>query len=189
MTLIIGLGNPEKEYKGTRHNVGFEAINKLAYDENIEINKAKFRSHIGEGVISGKKVLLMKPQTYMNLSGEAVLDALSFYKLKPENIIVIYDDTSIPLGQIRIRKKGSSAGHNGMKNIIYLLNTDEFLRIRIGIGEKPSGFSLSNYVLSHFSKAEFETVVEGITKATDAALEIILNGTDCAMNRFNQKVN
>jgi PTH1 family peptidyl-tRNA hydrolase len=187
MWLIVGLGNPEKDYKGTRHNVGFEVINKLAYDHNIEINKAKHRAHIGEGFISGKKVILAKPQTFMNLSGESVRDLVNFYKPAAAEIIVVYDDISLLPGEVRIREKGSAGGHNGMKNILYQLETDEFPRVRIGIGEKPRGWDLADYVLSRFKKEEQEDILFGITDAADAVGLIIKEGTINAMNHFNKK--
>jgi PTH1 family peptidyl-tRNA hydrolase len=187
MIIIAGLGNPEREYKNTRHNVGFEVINKLAYDYNIGINRVKFSAFYGEGVINYQKVVLIKPQTYMNLSGEAIRDMLNFYKLGPENLIVVYDDTSIDVGDIRIRKKGSAGGHNGMKNIIYHLESDEFLRIRVGIGAKPKEYDLKDYVLSHFSKKEQDDIIDGITKAAEAVAIILKDSVDNAMNKFNKK--
>jgi PTH1 family peptidyl-tRNA hydrolase len=187
MIIIAGLGNPEKEYKGTRHNAGFEVINKLAYDYDIQMNKVKFRAIYGTGSIKGKSVLLLKPQTYMNLSGESVRDALSFYKLGAENLIVVYDDCALDVGEIRVRKQGSAGGHNGMKSIIYQLETDTFTRVRVGIGEKPPKFDLVDYVLSRFNKNETEKIIEGYTKAGEA-VEIILSGSaDIAMNKFNKK--
>lgn len=187
MIVIAGLGNPEKDYKGTRHNVGFEAVNKFAYDHNIDINRAKFRAHLGEGHFKGEKILLVKPQTYMNLSGESVRDVLSFYKLSPENLIVLFDDTDLDVGEIRIRKGGTSGGQKGMKSIIYQLETDEITRIRIGIGQKPKEMDLAAFVLSRFHGNDMEKIIEGITKATDA-LEIILKeGVDAAMNKYNKK--
>ncbi len=186
MTLVFGLGNPEKDFKGTRHNVGFETINKLAYDFNIDINRAKFKAHSGEGMISAHKAMLIKPQTYMNLSGESVREFLAFYKLTPKDIIVIYDDIDIPLGQIRIRERGSAGTHNGMRNIVERLNTDEFPRIRIGIGEKPPRMDLGDFVLSHFKKDEMDKIIEGITKAGDAVSDILLNGVTFAMNKYNK---
>jgi PTH1 family peptidyl-tRNA hydrolase len=167
--------------------VGFETINKLAYDHNINISKAKFRGHFGEGALRGQRVLLLKPQTYMNLSGECVRDVLSYYKLTPEALIVVYDDTSIDPGEIRVRKRGSAGGHNGMKNIIYQLETDEFVRIRIGIGEKPPGWDLAAYVLSRISKAEQEAIITGITKASEAVETILKEGVAAAMNTYNTK--
>ncbi|MCL2593367.1 MAG: aminoacyl-tRNA hydrolase [Defluviitaleaceae bacterium] len=188
MKLIVGLGNPEKNYKNTRHNIGFEVINKLSFDYNININKAKFRSHIGEGLIAGQKVILLKPQTYMNLSGEAVRDIMKFYKLSPEDLIVVYDEVALPVGDIRIRLKGSAGGQNGMKNIIYHLETDEFVRIRVGIGEKPARMVLSDYVLSKFNKNEHDDMVLGVTKATDAIHIIFTDSVNNAMNKFNKKL-
>lgn len=187
MNLIVGLGNPGKEYVGTKHNVGFEVLDKLAYDNNININKAKFNALIGEGTIKNKKVALLKPLTYMNLSGESVKATMSWYKISNKDIIVIYDDISLNIGDIRIREKGSAGGHNGMKNIIYLLNTDEFIRIRVGIGNKPANWDLANYVLSHFSKDEIPNIIEGFTKAADAVEMILASGVSAAMNKYNQK--
>lgn len=188
MNIIIGLGNPEKTYKGTRHNIGFEVINKLSYDYDIEINKAKFKAHIGEGIIAGKKVILVKPQTYMNLSGESVNEILKFYKLKAENIVVIYDDITLPLGTVKIRERGSAGGHNGIKNIIYHLETEEFLRIKVGI-DAPRNCILTDYVLGKFKENEIEYMILGATKATDAIYGILKEGVSNAMNVFNRKDN
>ena len=189
MNLLIGLGNPGDTYKGTRHNVGFETISKLCYDFDITLkNNARFKANTSEGRIGGKKVMLMQPLTYMNLSGEAVLSALNFYKLTPQDIIVIYDDVNLPVGDIRVRERGSAAGQNGMKNIINLLKTDEFPRIRIGIGDKPPGFKLSDYVLSRFLKEEFDDMISGITKAGDAAEVILKADVATAMNQFNKRL-
>jgi len=187
MILIAGLGNPEKDYRNTRHNIGFEVLNKYAYDNNLNFNKAKFRSHIVEGHIGGKKIMLQKPQTYMNLSGEAVRDAMIFHKLELEDLVVVYDDTALDVGEIRIRKQGSAGGQNGMKNIIYHLESDCFTRIRVGIGAKPSGYDMKDYVLSRFRQGETKDMIEGITKATDALDIIIRDGIDAAMNKFNKK--
>ncbi len=191
MKLIIGLGNPGLEYKWTRHNVGFEAIDKLAYDFNINVNKNKYKAIYGEGIIHNEKVILIKPLTYMNLSGECVRDFLAFYKdLSLEDIIVICDDINLPIGTIRIRKKGSDGGQNGLKNIIYHLNSDEFPRVRIGIGQKPEHYTLANFVLSKFNKDEEIDIIKGITSATNA-LELFIkdknNGLSNAMNLFNKK--
>ncbi len=191
MKLIIGLGNPGNEYKWTRHNVGFESIDKLAYDFNITVNKNKFKSIYGEGIIHNEKVLLIKPLTYMNLSGECVRDFVNFYKdLELEDILVICDDINLPLGSIRIRKKGSDGGQNGLKNIIYQLNSDAFPRLRIGVGQKPEHYTLANFVLSKFNKDEEIDIIKGITNATDA-IEVFIkdreNGLSNAMNLFNKK--
>ena len=184
--LIFGLGNPGRDYDGTRHNVGFEVINKLAYDNNIDICRMKRRSFIGEGFIGSQKCVLIKPQTFMNLSGEAVRENIQFYKEPLENIIIIYDDTSLKLGEIRIRAQGSSGGHNGIKNILYHLGTDVFPRVRVGIGEKPSGWDLADYVLSRFKKDEIDDIVTGITKAGEAVEILIREGLSEAMNKYNK---
>ena len=192
MKLIIGLGNPGSEYKWTRHNVGFETIDKLAYDFNINVNKSKFKAIYGEGIINGEKVLLIKPLTYMNLSGECVRDFFNFYKdISLDDVMVICDDVNLPIGSIRIRKKGSDGGQNGLKNIIYQLNSDEFPRIRIGVGQKPQHYTLANFVLSKFNKDEDEDIIKGITSATDAIQVFIKdkeNGLSNAMNLFNKKI-
>lgn len=187
MILIFGLGNPEREYRYTRHNTGFEVINKLSYDLDIPINKQKFKAHVGEGFVKTKKIMLLKPQTYMNLSGQSVREAVNFFKLTNKDIIVIYDDTSIPVGDIKIKTKGTAGGHNGIKDIIHKLDTDEFTRIKVGIGEKPKNYVLSDYVLSGFSKPEWEKMIEGMTKAGDACEMIVTQGVDTAMNKFNVK--
>jgi peptidyl-tRNA hydrolase, PTH1 family len=185
MQLIIGLGNPEKDYKNTRHNIGFEVINVFSDNHNIPINKNNFKSHIGSGSISGKKIMLVKPQTFMNLSGESVKALLTFYKLTPKDIIVVYDDIHLDIGKIRIKTKGSSGGQNGMKNIISHLGTDEFIRVRVGVGNKPTGYDLSDYVLSKFKKDELSFVDDGITKACSSIISILKNGVFEAMNEFN----
>lgn len=188
MIAIIGLGNPGKDYKWTRHNIGFEVINKLAYDYNINMNKEKFKAVIGEGIINNKKVLLVEPITYMNLSGESVRDIVAFYKLSPEDIIVVCDDINLPLGGIRIRTKGSDGGQKGLRSILYQLGYDNFTRIRVGVGEKPSQWDLANYVLSKFTPEENEDVIKGVTDASDAITMIIKDGdTLQAMNKYNKK--
>lgn len=189
MKIIVGLGNPESKYKGTRHNIGFEVINKLAYDFNIDINKAKFKAHIGEGTIASEKVLLVKPQTYMNLSGQSVKEIINFYKIDLSDLIIIYDDITLDVGDMKIRKTGSAGGQNGMKNIIELLGTQEIQRIKVGIGQKPQHFTLSDYVLSGFKKDEFDAWVEGVTLATDAIPTFIKEGIDNCMNKHNMKRN
>ena len=189
MTLIVGLGNPEREYKGTRHNTGFEVINRLSLDTHIPVNKSRQRSLTGEGFIYGGKVMLVKPQTYMNASGEAVRDLLAYYKLSTDELIIIYDDTSLTVGHIRIRKQGGAGGHNGLKNIISLLGTEVFPRVRVGIGSKPPDWILTDYVLSRVPREEEKDYTEGITKAGDAVLTILNRGIDAAMNKFNEKQN
>ena len=185
---IIGLGNPGKDYVGTRHNIGFEVIDRLSSELGIEINRAKHRAHFGEGFMGRQKIVLVKPQTYMNLSGDCVRDMLHFYKRTAPDIIVVYDDCDLSLGQIRIRERGSAGTHNGMKSMIYQLNTDEFVRVRVGIGEKPQRMQLANYVLSKFAKHELEDTAFGIIKAADAAVAVLKEGSSAAMNRFNAKV-
>ena len=188
MKFIIGLGNPGKDYDGTRHNIGFEVIGKIASDLRIDINKAKHRAHSGEGFLApGRKIVLVKPQTYMNRSGESVRDILHFYKRTAADIIVVYDDCDIPLGQIRIRERGSAGTHNGMKSIIYQLETDDFVRIRVGIGEKPPRMDLANFVLSRFGKTELDGAIAGVEKAAEAAVYIVRNGATAAMNKYNVK--
>ena len=168
MTVIAGLGNPGKEYDKTKHNVGFWVIDQLAKEYNIDVTKFKHKALIGDGVIAGKKVLLVKPQTYMNLSGESIREILKFYKIPIEQFYVIYDDTSLPLSSVRIREKGSAGGHNGIKNIIAHLNTDAFIRIKVGIGEKPNGWDLADYVLAKFSKDDEPLILSGVDKACHA---------------------
>ncbi len=187
MKVIVGLGNPESKYKGTRHNIGFEVINKLAYDHNININKAKHKAHIGEGNINGQKVLLVKPQTYMNLSGESVKEIVSFYKLDLEDLIIIYDDITLDVGDMKVRKSGSAGGQNGMKNIIQKLGTDNIQRIKVGIGARPEKYKLADYVLSTYKKDEFDDMVQGVTYATDALESFLKDGIDNCMNKHNVK--
>lgn len=183
MYIIAGLGNPGKEYDGTRHNIGFLAVDEIAKKLDIDVCKLKFKSLIGEGIYKGEKVILQKPQTFMNLSGEAIYDIVNFYKIPLKNVIVIYDDKDLDVGKIRIRKKGSSGGHNGMKSIIYILNSEEFPRIRIGIG-KPEG-DLISHVLGKFNDYDKKMVYNAVLKAADAALDIIESGIEMAMSRFN----
>lgn len=189
MVIIVGLGNPTGEYEGTRHNVGFAVIDAIADKYNISVTERKNRAFCGKGIINGQKVLLAKPQTYMNLSGESVRGLIDYYKIDEESeLIVIYDDISLDVGQLRIRKKGSAGGHNGIKNIISHLGTDVFQRIKVGVGEKPKEYDLADYVLGHFSKAEKEVMEDGYMRVIEA-VELILQGEiDMAMNQFNKKV-
>ena len=188
MFIIAGLGNPTKEYEGTRHNVGFEVIDRIAEKYNISVDTKKHRALLGKGIISGRKVILAKPQTYMNLSGESIRSLIDYYKADEEQeLLVIYDDISLDVGQLRIRAKGSAGGHNGIKNIIACLGTQMFPRIKIGVGEKPRGYDLADYVLGHFSKAEQEKMEEGYREAVQAA-EIIVSGElEAAMNEYNRR--
>ena len=189
MVIIVGLGNPKKEYENTRHNIGFMAIDALAEKYNISVLDCKHKALIGKGVINGYKVVLVKPLTYMNLSGEAVRAVIDYYKADAESeLIVIYDDVSLDVGQLRIRKKGSAGGHNGIKNIIAQLGHDVFLRIKIGVGEKPKGYDLADYVLGHFSKEELAVMQESLCKV-DGAVNLMLAGeVDQAMNDYNKKL-
>lgn len=187
MYIIAGLGNPTKEYDKTRHNVGFEVIDKLADRYDIDVSERKHRAFCGRGVIEGQKVLLVKPQTFMNLSGESLRSVLDYYKVLPEELIVIYDDISLPPGQLRIRLKGSAGGHNGIKNIIAHLGTQEFPRIKVGVGEKPPWMDLKDYVLSRFSKGEQELMDEAFQEAAQAVVMMLGEGADRAMNHFNTK--
>lgn len=189
MFIIVGLGNPTREYEGTRHNVGFAVIDAIADKYNITVNERKGRAFCGKGIIAGQKVLLVKPQTYMNLSGESVRSLIDFYKIdEEEELLVIYDDISLDVGQIRIRKKGSAGGHNGIKNIIAHLGTTVFQRIKVGVGEKPKEYDLADYVLGHFTKAEQEAMEEGYKNVIEAVELILLGDMDMAMNQFNKKV-
>ncbi len=189
MFIIAGLGNPTLQYEGTRHNAGFDVIDALAEKYNISVDGRKNRAYVGKGLIEGKKVLLVKPQTYMNLSGESIGRLVDYYKVDPENeLLVIYDDISLPPGQIRIRKKGSAGGHNGMKNIIRHLQTEVFLRIKVGVGEKPKQYDLADYVLSRFSKPEMEEMKEGYKKAVHAVQRLPEGEIEAAMNEYNRKV-
>lgn len=189
MYIIVGLGNPKKEYENTRHNIGFDVIDAIADEYNISMSDKKHKAIIGKGAIGGQKVILAKPQTYMNLSGESVRELIDYYKVDEETeLIVIYDDISLDVGQMRIRKKGSAGGHNGIKSILQHLGHDVFLRIKMGVGEKPKGYDLADYVLGHFSK-EDRKILDDNMKNTILAVEMMLgDDVDGAMNRFNTKV-
>lgn len=184
MYVIVGLGNPGLKYSGTRHNVGFETVDRLAVRHGIKVNKIKYKALIGEGMIAGEKVLLVKPQTYMNLSGETVQQIVNYYQLPLSNLIVIYDDIDTDFGKLRIRKKGSAGTHNGMRHIIYSIQEDTFPRIRIGIG-KSERIPLKDYVLQKFSKEELVPVNDVLEDASKAVDVIITEGIDRAMNAFN----
>lgn len=189
MYVIAGLGNPTKKYEHTRHNVGFDVITYLADQYNISMNVRKFKGICGAGVIEGQRAVLLKPQTFMNLSGSSIREAVDFYKLDPAaELIVIYDDIALEPGNLRVRKKGSAGGHNGMKDIISHLGTQEFLRVRVGVGEKPEHFDLADYVLSRFSREEREKVEDAIRCAADAVGLMVQSQTDVAMNLYNKKV-
>lgn len=186
MYIVVGLGNPGSQYNMTRHNIGFSTIDYIADQNKASLKKLKFKSFFGEINVAGEKVVLVKPQTYMNLSGESIREFSCFYKVPPENVIVICDDISISTGKIRIRRKGSSGGHNGLKSIIYQLNSEDFIRIRIGVGSPENAdYNLADYVLGRFSKEEIPVLEESIKKSADAVFEIIKNGVDSGMNKFN----
>lgn len=187
MYIIVGLGNPSKEYEKTRHNAGFDVIDELADRLGVCVSDRKHKALCGKGMIGGEKVILAKPQTFMNLSGESVRALVDFYKPDPDHIIIVYDDISLREGQLRIRLKGSAGGHNGIKSIISHLGTQEFPRIRVGVGEKPEQMDLADYVLGHFSKGEKEVMDEAFQEAACAACMMIEDGADKAMNRFNAK--
>ncbi|MDU7709044.1 MAG: aminoacyl-tRNA hydrolase [Clostridium sp.] len=188
MYIIAGLGNPDRQYEGTRHNVGFEVIDTIASKYNIAVDTKKHRAFIGKGVIGGQKVILAKPQTYMNLSGESIISLVEYYKIDEEQeLIVIYDDVSLGVGKLRIRAKGSAGGHNGIKNIIAHLGSEVFPRIKIGVGEKPPKYDLADYVLGHFTKAEHELMEESYGNAVHAVEMIISGEIQAAMNEYNRK--
>lgn len=183
--LIVGLGNPGKNYVGTRHNVGYGVIDILAEKYSISMNKEKFKSFFGQINMFGKKCIFLKPLTYMNLSGEAVIDAVNYFKIKPENIIVILDDIDIPFGTVRIKKKGSAGTHNGLKSIIYHLETEDFPRIRVSVGKCPNYMDLKDFVLSKFSSSEEKILKKVLEISADAVEEIIKSDVDKAMCKFN----
>ena len=184
--IIVGLGNPEPKYDNTRHNAGFRAIDRLAENCGARINSLKHRALCGKAEIAGKKVLLLKPQTYMNHSGEAVKSAASFYKVPPAKVIVLFDDCAIGVGELRIRRKGSAGGHNGIKSLIEHVGTQDFPRVKIGVGEKPHpDYDMADWVLSNFSQSEFKSVCSRFDDVSKAVELIVSGETDKAMNLFN----
>lgn len=188
MYIIVGLGNPGREYENTRHNIGFDVIEVLAEQEKIDVLEKKHKAVIGKGYIQGEKVILAKPQTFMNLSGESVRQLVDYYKIdETDRLIVISDDVSLDPGMLRIRKKGSAGGHNGLKNIIAHLGHENFQRIKMGVGEKPRNFDLADYVLGHFTDGERKLMNEAALKAADAVRLIMAEGIDIAMNQYNKK--
>ncbi len=187
MFIIAGLGNPSREYEKTRHNVGFEAIDLLADKLGIKCTDKKHKAYCGMGMIGTEKVILSKPQTYMNLSGESIGSMADYYKVEPDNIIVICDDINLEEGQLRIRAKGSAGGHNGLKSIINHLGSQEFLRIRVGVGEKPKEMDLADYVLGRFPKAQEALMEDAYKAAAEASIKIVEDGVDAAMNLYNRK--
>lgn len=187
MYIIIGLGNPTEKYQATRHNIGWDAITRISDDYRIPMNQKKHKAICGTGYIEGEKVILAQPLTYMNLSGESVRELIDFYKVYPEDIIVIYDDVSLDVGRLRIRKKGSAGGHNGIKSIISHLGTNEFPRIKVGVGERPKDWDLADYVLSRFKGEEQVAIREALKETSDSCRMIITDGMDAAMNLYNKK--
>lgn len=185
MYVVVGLGNPGKQYDKTRHNVGFDVIDILAKEYDISVSKIKHKALIGEGRVGSEKVLLVKPQTYMNLSGETLIDIYNYYKVDMENIIVIYDDIDLDVGKIRIRKKGSGGTHNGMRSIIKCLGANDFPRVRVGVSKPRPGQDLADFVLSRFKKEESEDVELGLEKAAKAVDVMIRDNIDLAMNKYN----
>lgn len=189
MYVIVGLGNPGRQYEHTRHNAGFDAVDLLADKYNIDVDTKKFKALYGKGMIEGQKAVLAKPLTFMNLSGESVRELLDFYKIdEKDELIVLYDDISLEPGQLRLRGKGSAGGHNGIKSIIAHLGHQEFKRVKIGVGEKPPGFDLADYVLGRFPKSQREDFADALERAAEAVVSIMTDGMDAAMNRFNKKV-
>lgn len=188
MFLIVGLGNPGRDYVNTRHNIGFDVIETLAGQENIPVLERKHKAVIGKGYIGGRKVILARPQTYMNLSGESVRELIDYYKIdEKEELIVIADDISLEPGQLRLRKKGSAGGHNGLKSIISHLGHDEFQRVKMGVGGKPDGYDLADYVLGHFTQDERKLMDVAAKEAADAIRMVLFEGIEAAMNHFNGK--
>lgn len=188
MYLIAGLGNPGTKYEMTRHNIGFHTIDYIADELGVKVKKLKYKALYGECEINGEKVLLVKPQTFMNLSGESIVEFVKFFKIPVENVIIISDDIALDTGRIRVRGKGSAGGHNGLKSIIYMLNSDEFPRVRIGVGApEHKDYELADFVLGKFAKDEIPVLEEAIVKAYKAVKEIIARGYESAMNKYNGK--
>ena len=186
MFIIAGLGNPTSKYEHSRHNVGFDTIDILAEKYGIKMGKSLFRAMVGKGMIDGEKVLLVKPLTYMNLSGTAIRPIVRFYKVDPsKQLVVIYDDADLDVGRIRVRAKGSAGSHNGMKNIVEQLGTTEFPRVRVGIGKRPEHMDMVDYVLSRFPEEDRASIRTAMEKAAEAAVTILKEGCDRAMNLFN----
>lgn len=188
MYIVAGLGNPGTKYEMTRHNIGFHTIDYIADKKNVKVKKLKFKGLYGETEIGGEKVYLIKPQTFMNLSGECIGEFSSFFKIPPENIIIINDDISLDTGRLRIRPKGSAGGHNGLKSIIYHLQSDAFPRIKMGVGApRNEGYDLADFVLGKFTREEIPVMEKAIIRAAEAVDEIILHGTEKAMNKYNSR--
>ena len=188
MLIVVGLGNPGKEYARTRHNVGFDVIDVLSEKHGIALTKNAMHGLIGEGFVGGEKLVLVKPQTFMNLSGQCVTELVSWYKPEMDRLLLVYDDIDLPLGKLRMREKGSAGTHNGMRSVIGLLGRQDFPRLRVGVGKKPEGWELADWVLSHYQTAEEQEIADrAYEQAADAALEYLKNGINSAMNRYNTK--
>lgn len=188
MYLVAGLGNPDRKYEGTRHNIGFETVDLLVHDLGVKLNKIKHKAVMGDCTLCGEKVIIAKPQTYMNLSGESIREIVNFYKIPVENVIIICDDINLEIGRIRIRAKGSDGGHNGLKSIIYQLCSDKFIRIRMGVGApQNSDYDLADYVLGKFSKQEIDLLTPTAENTVKAVECIIKSGVSQAMNLYNGK--
>lgn len=187
MKIIAGLGNPTAKYEGTRHNVGFMAIDKIAEKYGISVDTKKHRALVGKGVIAGQKVILAKPQTFMNLSGDSIQQIAAYYKVEPEDILILFDDISLDVGRIRIRKKGSAGGHNGIKSIIACLNSSDFPRVKIGVGDKKPGQDLAAHVLGNIPKAEKELMDDALLRVQEAVELIVAGDIEQAMNLYNTK--
>ena len=186
MYLIVGLGNPESDYANTRHNMGFDVINEISKKCDIKVSKSKFNALYGMGEIENNKVILVKPQTYMNLSGESIIQFKKFYKISNKNIIVIYDDIDLKIGDIRLKAKGGAGTHNGMKSVVSRLNSEDFPRVRVGIGMPEFKGDLVNYVIGNITDEDYEELKKGINKASEAVASIIKDGIDMAMNKYNK---
>ena len=187
MKIIIGLGNPGAKYAGSRHNMGFRVITELADRHHISVSTSRHKGLLGSGVIAGEKVLLVMPQTYMNNSGECARPVADYYRVPLEDVLIVYDDIALDVGQIRVRAKGSAGGHNGMKSLIAHLGSSDFPRVRVGVGEKPPRMDLADYVLGHFPEAELPLIREAVSTAADAVETWISDGVETAMNRYNAK--
>lgn len=186
--LIVGLGNPGEQYKHTRHNVGFDVVEILSQRLNIRMNKHRFKAEVGEGVYAGQKLVLARPQTYMNLSGESVVQLNQWYKPKPASLALVFDDCDLPVGSVRVRPNGTAGTHNGMRSVIGLLGRDNFPRVRVGIGKQPQGWELADWVLARYNtEEERKTAFEAYTAAADALLEIMTDGAEAAMQKYNRK--
>lgn len=188
MYIIVGLGNPGKRYEDTRHNIGFKTIDALADKLNIKVNKIKFKGLVGEGRIAGEKVILLKPHTFMNNSGESVVEILNFYKLKPENLLVVVDDIDIEFAQLKIKKNGSAGTHNGLKSIVNLIGSKDFARFKIGVGKKHPNEDLASFVLSNFPSRDKKHIEDAVDACSESIIKTVTDGIDVAMNSYNNNI-